>query len=304
MKTHVQYGKDKKPFVNISNQKYDFDEIDQLTAPLKIFNRNGHLITEYAGMKICEKQLSSVYGIFDFSSFIREGLPHIHHNFNAQAYNLNILRGVQQLKVFGDELVINDDIYKQVFNVFSSTNGYYPLSISVGLFRQVCSNGMVVPVKGLASFNIKTKHFHKAVENHILDFQKRIPLLEDTIFNQQKTLEGLFKADISLKKVVENLILKPDSEREEKKTLLKVVQRLGKKFIHSETDKIIIEDYAEEQIEILKNPTLLLTNPTQQQMDIELNKYNVYNCYMELFRERNTAIIEKESKRILEALEV
>jgi len=303
MQSLVRYRKDRKPFVEILNQGYNLDEIEQLISPLKIFKRSNHIITEYDGSKICEKQVSNIYGIFDFSQFLKDGLPYIHDHFNAQYYSLHIERGVQQLKVFGDEIIINKDVYKKVFNVFSSSNGYYPLSISVGLFRQVCSNGMIVPVDQ-NSFNVKIKHCYRAVESQVEEFHKRLPLIDDTIKEQQTILECLSEEVISLKKMVENLVLKPNKEREHKKTLFDTVKKLGQKFIHSETDSFLVEEYSEEELAFLQNPTLLLEPSLFQQKDLELNKYKLYNCYMELFRNRNTAVIEKENKRILEALEV
>lgn len=294
----IQYTKKNVPYLDIQKRPFEVGGIYSQLESLKIYKQNDCLITKFADTKICEKQLSKVYGIFDFPNVAKRVIPFIEEDFNPIYYDLLIKFGVQQLRIYGDELIINRDIFKKVFVFFSSTNGYYPLQIAVGFFRQVCSNGMIIPI-GKQLFNIKIKHYYRSIEQHIAAFEERIPLMQETFEEQKFILESMANQPVSLKETVKKLVQKQGEENLPLLTIQKIVKRLGKKLLESESDKLNISSFEESQIEIIQNPTLLLKD---SEMDVSLEKYKIFNCYLELFRNSNASVIERENRRIINVL--
>lgn len=296
----ISFTKKGVPFVEIRKRNFSSTEIEYILARLNIFKYNNNVVTKLVGKDICLFNASKVYGMFDFTAFVLKALPYIEEFFQPNYYTLLIKGGFLQLTVYGEEININNEVFYKMFNIVSSSNGLYPLSLSVGLYRLVCSNGMIAPVSN-ASFNYKTKHFFKAVDNHLLDFNNRIHLIEDTYNEQLNIFKSLYNQPMLLSRVVEQLVKPSKVENEYKKTVYNTVNQLGKKFINSETDKLDLANYTKSEIEYIEAPTKFLEKNIDTPK-ILINKDNIFNCYIEIFRNRNASIIELESKRILTVL--
>jgi hypothetical protein len=71
--------------------------------------------------------------------------------------------------------------------------------------------------------------------------------------------------------------------------------------MESETDKIDNNLLNEKQLLSLINPKQLIFGDELCE-DIRFEGLTIYNCYTEIFRYRNHAVIEKENRRIEEIL--
>lgn len=289
--------KKKQPVVSIEGEFRTLDIIKNISS-LKIEKENGYVVTKLKNEVISLNKCSDKYGIFDFRSFVEKTLPVVSDSFQPQSYKLNIYGGIQDFKVFGEEIRIEDQIFKKMLTVFSSSNGYYSLIIDAGLFRQVCSNGMMASVSK-DGFNIKTRHYHKAINEHLLEFEKRMALLDKTFDGQIQFIKELADVKIDFSEFLRKLIVKTDNT--ERKTMVGVAEQLGKKLLNSQTDKIDVNLLSDRQEYALINPKQLIYGDVLCE-DIRLEGLTIYNCYTELFRNRNHAVIEKENRRIEELL--
>lgn len=100
-----------------------------------------------------------------------------------------------------------NDIVKPKITVFHSYNGSMNYTLSFGYFRMICSNGLVVPVKGQeqSNFHIKGKHTPKLTENINFFFEKLDFFLTQKQLAQQG-FEKLFNTKISDREL-ENILI-------------------------------------------------------------------------------------------------
>ncbi|MEI7594592.1 MAG: DUF932 domain-containing protein [Bacteroidota bacterium] len=291
--------KTKRKHIGICLQKenYNQTEIDTLVKPLEIFKRDGKVNTFYADELISQARCSHKYGVFDFGNIVREILPKVENHINPIDFSLRIQSGVQELKLFADKFEINNSVYQKMLVLSSSSNGASPLLMNIGLFRQVCSNGLMAGV-GNNDFKIITKHFNNTIELNSRLLTERMDLVEETIFKQLEFINKMENEQVSYKKCIDNLMLKPNTD--ERKTLFQSIKKFGVNLLSSESDKLDLT-LNEFQINALNNPVGLLRNEEGFE-DVIIPKINAYNCYTEVFRFAYHFINERENRRISEIL--
>ena len=73
---------------------------------------DGWLVTSYDGREICRVEVSKIYYNFDFTNFSKSILSEILNYFAPEKYNLKAASGVQEIRLLGDELYI-DNVMKK-----------------------------------------------------------------------------------------------------------------------------------------------------------------------------------------------
>lgn len=108
---------------------------------------------------------------------------------------------VHQIRLRNGELPkVGDSVVEAI--VKNSHNGVSPFSISTGLFRLVCSNGLTVPTSLSETMSLKHMNVDVSVIRQITDeFANRLPIIErsvnrmqSTMLNEAKTMDFLNKA--------------------------------------------------------------------------------------------------------------
>ncbi|GEM_PF-4640071 len=294
----LRYNKDLVPSLKIRNRVFNHYEINQILNNFTIFSNENVVVTRFFNKNICKNSVSEKYGIFEFSTFLMEVLPMLAPYYELETYDIHLENGIQEFSVKGKKLQIRKDFFRPVFTVFSSSNGNYPLIICTGLFRIICSNGLIVPFDN-NQFNMKIKHFNNSVHSLIETVFNRLPFISKELDIQIQMIKRLQDQTISYKKLIQ-LFTSSNKLDTPSKILEENLIKLGKNLLNSKSDAINKFNYSYNQKLSLKEPLLLLQNKTD---DLILNKYTIYNCYTELFNKRNTSIISLENERILEVLE-
>lgn len=90
---------------------------------------------------------------------------------------------------------VGDSLFEAVIK--NSHNGSSKFSLSSGLFRLVCSNGLTVPLSVSESFNLKHMNFeYDDVKRLGDDFSKKMPIIQnsmDKMMNRELTIDEKIK---------------------------------------------------------------------------------------------------------------
>ena len=264
---------------------------------LKIHEKGDQVVTEYKGHLMSTTPLTDRYGIFDFGKFTSEILDPVLTYFKPKDYRLDIHSGFQEMRLIGEDIKVSGDTYRRMLSFISSSNKERALSLQIGLFRQICSNGAVIGDPN-ESMSLKTKHFKQILEEKIKEFSDQISHLGDNFNKQVAFIEALQGVTVDFKKLAKALVRNEDFTH--KPSGLINLKCLASKLLNSETDKLA--NLKESQIKILKNTEVLLDSKSKVNMEIEA--YQLFNCWTEIFRNRDAAKIQKESTRMYRLIEL
>lgn len=261
---------------NLSN-KYNLEHINETLDKFTNVQINNQVITSYDGRELCRVSVSDIYYNFDFSAFCKKVVSEIENYFTPEAYLLRVRSGVQELRLVGSEVDINGEVYLKMIGIINSTNKEKALSMNIGLVRK--SN-----VTGSVHASFRNKHYKSSMPNKIKNFADNLINFNMDIEYHIKTIEDLSQREISFKELVENLSTK-DGERI--KSMKLKVRGLGKKLYgygywkHRNT----------------------LYNPFSETVeDFNVKAKDVFDAYTELFKNYDTSVIGRETRRILDAL--
>jgi hypothetical protein len=272
---------------------YDKNAILDTLDLLKINQEGNNVLTHYNGRLISNEAVSNKYQVFNFSNFAKNVIDKIDDYFTPEKYSLTIAKGQQEIRLVGEDVIINGDIYKKMFNILNSTDRSRALQLNIGLMRQICTNGMVVSVKD-KSTSMYVKHFKNSLPATVETFVSTLENFDVTINNQILTLESLVGSYTSFQKIANALAVGEDGII--KAHNLNRLRAFAKKLAESHTDSVDSLTY--EQTRLLRDPQLF--NTEYKDVDIELDSYKALNCYTEVFRNYDSGVLRRETNRILQ----
>lgn len=300
----VKYSKkEEKISVQIQDRPHNMDELHYLFDNFKIKQSNDMVKTMLLDQTIYEKKFSDKYEIFDFSAFGKKHIDAICKEMKPISYSMKLESGVQQLKLKTNSVERDGEIYSPVFTLFSSTNGYYQLIICMGLFRQICSNGMVIPINS-NQFNLKTRHYTDSVLAASEAFSHKIEFMEDEFEQQIQFIHNYKSKEISLLDLVRKLRMtfpRVHADKAEGLEFDKLIHKFTRNLQYSHTDSLDRKSLSEGQFNTLYKIDKAIKSPNKYD-DIILNQYSALNCYTELFNRSNQSRIHTESERIINIL--
>jgi len=262
---------------NLTN-KYDINKINEALDKFTNVQRNNTIITSFDGEELCQVQVSNKYYNFDFSSFCKKIVSEIGNYFTPDAYLLRIRSAVQELRFVGGKVDINGETYLKMIGITNSTNRQVALSMNIGLVRK--SN-----VTSSVHASFKNKHFKSSMPDKIKNFADNLINFNMDIEYHIKTIEDLAQREMSFKEIVKSLSTNNDGDKIKNMTLK--VRALGKKLI----------EYGYSDF------TNTLRNPFSDTVkDFDVNLKDVFNAYTELFKNYDTSVIGRETRRILNAI--
>jgi hypothetical protein len=274
------------------NQAFEASKLIKQVEPHKIFRRKDQIFTQYENEIICKSYKSEKYGILDFSNLVHETLPLIEKVVKPVKYDLTLRKGVQQLKLYSEKIHDDGEIYQRMFTLFSSSNGSYPMLFNAGLFRQVCSNGLMIDTS--ESVSAISKHYTNSIEQKILMLKKSLPVFENEIQSQLQFLRTLKTETVSLRKIYSGLLQSKESEP--RKIAVERVNKLSTMLQKSPSDAIDFH-LTFEQKRGLSRP-MELVDESKNTADIQIPKIQVMNCYTESYNNRLHSVNWKENQRI------
>ena len=276
------------------NMQYDKDAIFGTLDNLKLSRQDNNILTHYGDKLIANTTVTNKYELFDFPTFAKEVVGEVENYFQPETYNLRITKGTQELRLIGEEVIINGDKYSKMFNILNSTDKSRALQLNVGLIRFICTNGMVVAADDEYS-GFKTKHFKSTLPGKVEQFVKSLDSFDLQINKQSSIIENLQGNFISFRELVSKLSLDEHGVMNDSKALK--LRAFAQKLLISETDKL--SGLNSDQVSLLRNANLF-QSPDFKNIDIEMSAYNALNCWTEVYRNYDSSILKRETNRILE----
>lgn len=176
----------------------------------------------------------------------------IMENFQNQGWNLSSVKqvgggmyGVHELRFRNSELPkVGDTLVEAIIR--NSHDGMATFSVSAGLHRLVCSNGLTVPTSIAESFNVRHKSFeYDDVKKLTESFASRLPIIQNSVdkmmareLSEGERIEFVQKANMAkwvMGSVPASLnveeILKPRRLEDDGNSLWKVFNVVQEKFV-------------------------------------------------------------------------
>lgn len=267
-------------------KSFDSVKINEDLSKFENKIENGFLITSYDNREICRVEVSKIYYNFDFTNFCKSILSEITKYFTPDKYSLKVASGIQEIRLVGDELFIDNEKYQKIISIINSTDKSRALSMNVGLVK-VDSNYRALSYTILTNFS--NKHYKASLPDKIKSFSDNLINFNMDIDFHVKTIEDLKNKEVSIVNFAKSILFKEDG-KVIKSVELKL-RALGKKLIYSG----------------YRNNYSTLSNLTEQGInkvqDFTINSNVLYNAYVELFKDSDISIIARESRRVIDALE-
>ena len=256
----------------------------------------GHAVmTSYDDRLLKEAHVSDKYLMFDFPKFVGELIPRVENYFTPSNYLLRMIGGRQELRLIGEQMKINGEVFYRMLSILNSTDKSRALQMNMGLMRLICTNGMFASVDGEV-VSIRGKHYKNSLPDKIEGFSTGIERFKSVTDEQRSLISDLLGTTVSYRTVANALVRNADNEVVDSK--LKKLTRLAGKLLTSDTDRL--KTVSEEQLKLLNQPDLVLYH--KDSGDLELDAYRLFNCYTEIFRANDSGKIKRESDRILDII--
>lgn len=253
----------------------------------------GHAVmTSYDDRLLKEAHVSDKYLMFDFPNFVGELIPRVENYFTPSNYLLRMIGGRQELRLIGEQMKINGEVFYRMLSILNSTDKSRALQMNMGLMRLVCTNGMTVGVPN-ESIQIRGKHYKSSLPDKIEGFSIGIERFKTITNNQKEIISDLLGKKVSYRTVANALVRNKEGEVVDSK--MKKLNRLASKLLTSETDQLL--NMSDEQRDLLNKPELVIYH--KDKGDLELDAYKLFNCYSEIFRANDTGKIKRECDRMI-----
>jgi hypothetical protein len=269
---------------NIGNnfKSYSKEELISQIDSIEITKQKNQVITKFKGNVVNVTNVSDRYEVFDISSFIKSKIESLEENFNIKYYKLRIFRGIQELTLLSDKVMIDGKTYYKSFFILSSSNRMRALNMNMGLYRVDNNTSYVFGIKNLSLYN---KHLtgvtQKAEEKSTL-------ITDETFVEQIESIESLVGEKVMLSKLREVIIDKD----------LKINHRKFDAFknnmIWSHSDKIDINN-DQKKFLMTRSEDMKFDNKN----DIEIDAFKAFNCYIQVFSRQDSYVIKKETQKIM-----
>jgi len=276
---------------------YNKVEIKNSIGKIGTFKTGNTLITTYDGKKVCETDISDRYFDFDFSGFSFKVLNEIENYFKPEKYTLKITSGFQELRLMGEEITIDGEKYKKMFNLLNSTNREYALQMNIGLIRVSTGAGIVLSSSTVKSSMI-SRHFFVALPERVKDFVEKLKDFDIIIDSQTIMLKDLAKELVSFSEIVETLgsSTNPKTGNVSNSAKLRVAS-FGKQLLKSPMNRV--KNLTAAQVKLLSNPMQTLKN---NKVDVKVKASHALHAYTESYKNYNSCVQRTESARILKAM--
>jgi len=269
------------------NKEFNSEEVNSNLGKFSNKLENGCLTTSYDGRIICTADVSKIYYNFDFSNFSKSILSEIENYFTPNKYALKAASGVQEIRLIGDELYIDNEKYEKMISIVNSTDKSRALSMNVGLVK-LNNRNKITSCLILTSF--RNKHYKSSLPDKIKSFSDNLINFNIDIDFHIKTIEDLKDKEVSIVDFSKSILY--DNKGKLIKSVELKLRALGNKLIYNYGFR---KDYS-----TLSNLTAANLDKIK---DIKINAKVLFNAYMEIFNNQDTSIIARESRRIIEALE-
>lgn len=272
----------------VTTKAFDFDKVNDDLSKLSNKIEDDFLVTRYDGREICRVEVSKIYYNFDFGGFSKSLLSEILNYFQPEKYKLRIASGIQEIRLFGGELYIDNERYEKMISIVNSTDKSRALSMNIGLVKIEKNSSYAKSYTILTNFS--NKHYKSSLPDKIKSFSDNLINFNINIDFHIKTIEDLKNKNFSIVDFAKTMII--DKNDKVIKSVELKLRAFGKKMVY---DYNFYKKY--------NTLTNLTADKLDKVEDFEVNAKTVYNAYMELFKDSDTSIIARESRRVIEAID-
>jgi hypothetical protein len=268
-------------------REFNLDQVNDTLDKFENISENGCLTTTFDGREICKVDVSKVYYNFDFSNFSKIIVSEVQKYFVPEKYALKAESGIQEIKLIGDELWIDNERYKKMISIVNSTDKSRALSMNVGLVK-VNDRDKELSTTILTSFS--NKHYKSSLPDKIKSFSDNLINFNMDIDFHIKTIADLKNKEVTIINFAKAVLF--NEEGKLIKTVELKLRGLGKNLMYNYGFR--------KQYNTLMN---LTADNLEKVTDFGINANVLYNAYIEIFKDQDTSIIARESRRVIEALE-
>jgi hypothetical protein len=276
---------------------YNSAEIKDSISRVGTIRKADSLITTYNGRVVCETDISKKYFDFDFSAFTTQVLDEIDNYFSPDYYSLKISRGFQEIRLVGEDIVINGEHYSKMFNLLNSTNRMYALQMNIGLIRKSTGAGIILNTLNIGA-GIVSRHFYKALPERVRSFVEKLKTFSIVIDKQAGLMEDLSRQEVSFVTVAKKFFAEPNRKTGQSSNLGKLrIESLGKQLLMlSYRNKTQL---TAQQVKLLRNPSEALKGNAE---DVTVSGSQIVTAYTEVYKNQNSCVQRVEAERILKAI--
>lgn len=269
----------------VIDRDFNLNDAQDTLSKFRNTVEGGVLTTSYDNRIVAKTDVSKIYFNFDFANFSKTILAKITTYFTPEKYFLSAKSGIQEIRLVGDELYIDNEIYKKMITIVNSTDKSRALSMNIGLVKMSKYNYIQSYII-LTSFT--NKHYVSSLPDKIKDFSDNLINFNIDIDYHIKTIEDLKYKNVDIVKLTKSMLYKTDGE---------LIKSMDLKLRALANKLQYMKKY--------RNDWKILMNITSKNISSELiiNSKDIFDTYMVLFKDKDSSIIARESRRILNALE-
>jgi hypothetical protein len=274
------------------------DKINRFNA----FREGNTISTQIDGRKL-DVEVSNQYRFFDFKSFANNVIGLIADQTTIYQYSLHIRKCVQEIDLLTNPIIVGNDVYYQHLSLLNSNDRSRALQFNAGILRW-SENGtgtkhaFIVPVPN-ASTSERAIHKGKTFEEKVDNINAFVDTLPTLMDKQMKIIDALGHKNVSVKSIVRTIL----AERKPGTTeyTISAINR-AKAFLHRVSQNMSFTEIVDAGLDIfhldlLKKP---IDFSRTSHLDITINLYDAFLWYTEIFKNRDTSVINRESNRFFE----
>ena len=225
----------------------------------------------------------------DFKKMAADILANIEDAFTPEKYRLDIYRARQELKLQGEPVVINGDVYHKIIYLLNSTDKTKSLQMNIGFIREKNNSGVIINVNSAQKVHYTARHVKgQNIENKISSFFENLSNCNELFDLQSKKLIKLNYHNIKLSKIAECL------KAEKNPVRFDIFKHM---LLNSQTDKLT--GLTSKEFEAIRSPYNVMDRKV---LDKEINGYQAFQCYAEMWRSYDSHVINRETSKMMDLI--
>lgn len=285
---------DKKNKKTIQTNPYNIKEVLEKVDKFDIVQSNNSVLTTYDKRVVSHVEVSNKYFTFNFKDFTKSIVNQINKYFDPVEYQFRISGGVQEVRLYGESVKVGDDDYYKMFSLINSTDKTRTLQINIGLIRKENNSPIIMSVTN-ENASVRCKHFYKALPERLDKFFKILPEFDLIVDRQIKALNSLNQKKLSLSKVFKQL-MKKDEDGIVKPSYVLKARAFSKQLMMAELDEL--KTFGMQEYQLLLFPKRF----AESGFDIKLNKKKILDLYIQIFKNYDSTVVERETRRMVKIL--
>jgi hypothetical protein len=235
-------------------------EVSEELQDLDISKHNDIVTTKYGNKILCETPVSKRYEVFDFSNWCLDKVIEILPQLDINTYDLNIRGGKQELILKSSIINIGDKEFQKRLYILSSSDRSRKLQINYALTN----------IEDQFTFIAEKGSFSRPHINGMNDLlNEKFEVKVDSFDEQIDIIDTVLKSDIQFSNV-RTVVLGDEPSDSSKNKLTRLINRYERKYDVNLT------------------------------YDMYVDTYEITKMYLNMFSEKDSHIIKKESKKISE----